>query len=569
MFKRSIITTERQPSLFPPQIRTSPIGSRERGAVFTRNETVEFILDLAGYTSDKQLHHTRLLEPSFGNGDFLLEAVKRLLTSYARHRLEGSCAVDDLADTIRAVEIDSASIDRTGIKLRQILVKAGITSTDTERLVSAWIVKGDFLLVELSGQFSFAMGNPPYVRQELIPDDVMTEYRARYETIYDRADLYIPFLERCLKLLKPSGSLGVICSDRWMKNRYGGPLRALIAREYHLKYYVDMVETPAFQSEVSAYPAITIITREKAGPTRIAHRPAIDRKALLTLSGSLTAKSIAIGGDISEASHVVNGAEPWILHSFDQLTLVRRLEESLPTLEESGCKVGIGVATGADKAFIAPYELLDVEPDRKLPLVTTSDIKNGDIIWQGLGVINPFHDNGSLVELSEYPKFARYVLLHREVMSKRHCVRTSPAKWFKTIDRINPLLTGTPKLLIPDIKGDALIVYDEGRFYPHHNLYYITSEEWDLHALQSVLRSGIAKLFVAIYSVRMRGGYLRFQAQYLRRIRLPRWSDVSPELRTVLSKAAAAGDPEACNRATFELYQLTEQEKSTIGGNGR
>ena len=65
-----------------------------------------------------------------------------------------------------------------------------------------------------------------------------------------------------------------------MKNRYGGPLRQLVAEEFHLKIYVDMVDTPAFHTDVIAYPAITIIAREKPGTTRIAHRPEIDARAL-------------------------------------------------------------------------------------------------------------------------------------------------------------------------------------------------------------------------------------------------------------------------------------------------
>jgi len=37
--------------------------------------------------------------------------------------------------------------------------------------------------------------------------------------------LYIPFIERSLCMLAPGGALGFICADRWMKNRYGAPLR--------------------------------------------------------------------------------------------------------------------------------------------------------------------------------------------------------------------------------------------------------------------------------------------------------------------------------------------------------
>ena len=100
------------------------------------------------------------------------------------------------------------------------------------RFLGAWLRNDDFLLADIRSRFDFVVGNPPYIRQELIPDRLIAEYRSRYETIYDRADLYIPFIERSLKLLKDGGLLGFICADRWMKNKYGGPLRAMVARGY-------------------------------------------------------------------------------------------------------------------------------------------------------------------------------------------------------------------------------------------------------------------------------------------------------------------------------------------------
>ena len=109
-------------------------------------------------------------------------------------------------------------------------------------------------------------------------------------------------------------------------------------------------------------------------------------------------------------------------------------------------------------------------------------------------------------------------------------------------------------MLIPDIKGEAHIVHDDGSYYPHHNLYYITSGEWDLHALQAVLLSGIARLFIATYSTKMRGGYLRFQAQYLRRIRIPYWQKVPENLRSELIAAGKSGDQARCDAAVVALY---------------
>ena len=121
--------------------------------------------------------------------------------------------------------------------------------------------------------------------------------------------------------------------------------------------------------------------------------------------------------------------------------------------------------------------------------------------------------------------------------------------------------------MVPDIKGEAHIVFEEGKYYPHHNLYFITAEEWDLRALQAVLLSGIARLFVATYATRMRGGFLRFQAQYLRRIRVPKWADVATELRCELIAAAQDRDLPACNRAAFRLYDLTALEETALEGN--
>lgn len=543
-------------------------GLEARGAIFTRSEVVDFILDLAGYTEDQPLHEKRLLEPSFGGGDFLLPIILRLLSAWRAARPNGT-EVDDLGDAIRAVELHHDTFRSTYAAVVALLKREGLSANAATALADRWLSQGDFLLAPLEGQFDFVVGNPPYVRPELIPAPLLAEYRSRYQTMYDRADIYIPFIERSLTALSAGGNLGFICADRWMKNRYGGPLRSLVAERFHLKVYVDMVDTPAFHSDVIAYPAITIISREGGGATRIAHRPSIDRATLTTLAGLLSAPTLPKdAGPVRELARVTNGAEPWLLESSDQMALIRRLEGAFPLLEEAGCKVGIGVATGADKAFIGDFESLDVEPDRKLPLVTTKDIMTGEVQWRGQGVINPFAESGGLVDLGEYPRLRRYLEARRDVIAGRHCAKKAPANWYRTIDRITPALAARPKLLIPDIKGESHIVFEGGELYPSHNLYYVTSGDWDLRALQAVLLSAVSRLFVATYSTKMRGGFLRFQAQYLRRIRIPRWADVPEPLRRELAEAAIKRDVQACNRAVFRLYGLSHEERSALGGNG-
>jgi hypothetical protein len=84
----------------------------ERGAVFTRREVVDFMLDLAGYTRDRPLHTMRLLEPSFGGGEFLLATVERLIAAF-----QAAGGAGDLGPCIRAVELHSNTFTATRNKL--------------------------------------------------------------------------------------------------------------------------------------------------------------------------------------------------------------------------------------------------------------------------------------------------------------------------------------------------------------------------------------------------------------------------------------------------------------------
>ena len=72
--------------------------------------------------------------------------------------------------------------------------------------------------------FDVVIGNPPYVRPE--GSDEKREIRNRivnsnqYETLYEKWDLYIPFIERGYKLLKPGGFTTMIVSDAYCHARY-------------------------------------------------------------------------------------------------------------------------------------------------------------------------------------------------------------------------------------------------------------------------------------------------------------------------------------------------------------
>ncbi|MCA9638586.1 MAG: Eco57I restriction-modification methylase domain-containing protein, partial [Myxococcales bacterium] len=463
------------------------------------------------YTADRPLHRLRLLEPSVGAGDFLLRALDRLLESYAEHGgAPDDATLGDLGPALLGVELHPHSLARARQAVRARLVAWGASDRLADALCDAWLRADDFLLAALDGPFDVVVGNPPYLRQERIPAPLLAEYRRRYRTIYDRADLYVPFFERGLDLLGSDGRLAFICANRWMKNRYGRPLRALIDASFHVEHAIDMEGTDAFQSAVMAYTAITVIRRGRAGPTRIARRPAIDGGSLARLAAAMVSDAPTSDPRVSVIDDTATGGAPWLLEARAPLALLRRLERELPSVEEAGLKIGIGVASGADRIFVGEYASLPVEEARKVPLVMAADLVDGELRWGGRGIINPFEADGSLAPLDRYPRFAAHLRAHQAPLAARHVARRSGlAAWYRTIDRIHAGLTSTPKLLLPDIKGEAMVVHDPGGYYPHHNLYFVIvdpvadpADAWDLRALATLLRSSVAVLFVAAYCVK-------------------------------------------------------------------
>jgi adenine-specific DNA-methyltransferase len=382
--------------------------------------------------------------------------------------------------------------------------------------------------------------------------------------------LYVGFFERALEMLAPGGVCAFICADRWMLNQYGSRLRKLITSGgFSVEAVVEMHRADAFQDEVLAYPAITSIRRaDKQGKVLVAR---IDRDSSSISALPEAARRVRSSEDpdgtslvAPRATHVVvdewfSGADPWPCVSPDRLKVLKRLEREFPPLEDpdTGTKVGIGVATGADKIFLTRNPKL-VEESRLLPLALAKDTMNGVLEWSGHFLVDPWEADGSLVDLELYPELRKYFGDHAALLKERHVSRKKPSHWYRTIDKVNRSLTGRPKLLIPDIKSTAHPVYDSGEYYPHHNLYHVTSEDWDLKVLGGLLLSEVGQFFVECYAVRMSGGYLRFQAQYLRRIRVPHLKELDPRLAQEFAGAFEARDVRAATRAALRAYGIRE-----------
>ena len=550
--------------LLPMGYARSAALPEPKGVVYTKPWVVELLLELAGYSNQVNLVDALAIEPAAGEGAFLVPMALRLIASCLRQKRP----LSDCGSSLIAYDLDEASADTARHAVVDALYAAGVPAATAEEFSSRWVRTGDYLFdAARLPPADFVIGNPPYIRLEDIPLETASLYRDAYPTMRGRADVYIAFFEAALRQLKAGGVCAYICADRWMRNQYGAELRRLVTEGFGVETVVEMHNANAFDDDVSAYPAITVIRRGRQTRAVVASAgPAAEYASGSALVASLRSAvdgktgSVTAGLTTAVVESWFTGSDPWPCSSPTRLAVLRRLEERFEPLESeaTGTKVGIGVATGLDKAFITRDAKL-VEDSRLLPLAMAQDTATGLFKWSGHYLVNPWDADG-LVNLESFPRLRAYFVKHEELIKKRNTAQRNPGGWYRTIDRVTLPLTKKPKLYIHDIKERFNPVFDKGETYPHHNLYFITSNLWNLEILGGLLLSAVGQFFVESYGVRMRGGYLRFQAQYLRRIRLPNPDAITADQATELVNAFRQRDRDLATRLALEIYQVEASE---------
>ncbi|OBI41415.1 DNA methyltransferase [Mycobacterium kyorinense] len=529
------------------------------GEVFTRRWVAEVLLDLTGYTSDRDLGGLCLVEPSCGSGAFLGPAVERLIVSAVAHQRD----FHSLGAAVRAYDLQPEHVETNRDLCRALLTAAGVSTSVADELATMWVRHADFLLSD-SGtrRADVVIGNPPYIRYDDLPANLAAEYRRRWPAMRGRGDIYVGFIERSLHMLGPGGKVGFICADRWMRNQYGAGLRELVVRGHSVDHVWTMHDVDAFEEQVSAYPAITVLSKRKQGSAVVADTTAaFDEDSARALARWSSDESLiefeAPGVTAHRLPQWFAGADLWPTGSPARLALIEHLNRKFWPLhdpEGTGTKVSIGVATGADKVYVTDDPTV-VEEDRILPLAMRRDLMTGTLQWQGNYLVNPWAEDGTLVALEDYPRLAAYLSRYPSLL-ERHIAKKAPASWHRTIDKVHADLTGKPKLLLQDMKAHIHPVLDPGGHYPHHNLYYVVSDTWDMEVLGGLLLSRIAQAFIEAYCVRMRGGTLRFQAQYLKRIRVPEADSIADQTCAELRAAFRTRDVDAATAAAADAYGI-------------
>ena len=438
----------------------------ERCGVYTKPAVIRGILDAVGWKEDTDLSRSRLLEPAAGNGEFIIEAARRLVAS-CRQR-GARISFNTLSNQIKAFELHPGAADEARSRVRAALRDYGVHHQTAAACAGAWILNADFLLTAPAcDSFTHVVANPPYMRWSKVPENLRAAYTDHLSSDMTGGDLFLPFLDRALEQLRPDGRCGFLCSDRWRFMAFAEafrrkwlPLLDVISEE-------SLPAEDAFASDVNSYPMILIAAKKPVRTSAPNRPPAREGR----------------------------------------------------TLEELGYTVKVGPALGHTPAFVLPPGEDDVEPELLRPWIDGSEITEGAVEWRGRRVVAMYGDDGKLIDLDNYPMLTARLERFADKLEQRSIVRNG-AVWYRTIDRIRAQDWARPKLLVPELAKLPRVAIDHSGVIPSHGVYSIFAPDDNIVALYEMLRDGKLACALEGISPKVKGGYFRCYKRFLSAIRL-------------------------------------------------
>ena len=244
-----------------------------------------------------------ILDPACGSGAFLNQALEFLINEHKKidefkaQLLGGTIVFSDITNDILeknifGVDINDESVEiaklslwlRTAQKGRKLStlsnnIKCGNSLIDDAEVAGdkAFNWQKEFPEIFAKGGFDVVIGNPPYVKARDNEDIKGRKYiEENYKSPYKMWDLYIPFVEKGIDLLKSEGLMSMIIPDTIGKSEYTTKLMDLIENNYYL-FQIDFFPDIYVFENVGVRNKIIFIRKSNVSKTanRINHNPTI------------------------------------------------------------------------------------------------------------------------------------------------------------------------------------------------------------------------------------------------------------------------------------------------------
>jgi hypothetical protein len=350
--------------------------------------------------------------------------------------------------------------------------------------------------------FDVVIGNPPYVRMEKIKE-IKTYLNKNYATFNGRADLYVYFFEKGLNILKQSGFLGFISSNKFIKTDYGKNLRKLIINDSIFEKYVNHTYDNIFV-DATTYPSVFVLKRDN---------PNINSKILVDNKFKLKQSRFS--------------SDPWGFERPEVLDLRDKINtngikiKNIPKLN-----IHYGIKTGFNEAFIINKKTKDqlIKEDPKSseiikPLINGKDVKRYSITFKDSFVIlskHNFHD-----KLKEYPAIIKHLRKYESQLKNRGQVKNGQHHWLELDNTPNDEYLEEfkkDKLIYPEMAQTLFAVFDDNKFYTNKTCFIIRTETINLKFLSVLLSSKPLNFLFKFIGSPLQGNFYNLSKTFIKNL---------------------------------------------------
>ncbi len=426
-----------------------------------------------------------------------------------------------------------------------------------------------------NGGFDIVIANPPYVRQEEIKE-LKATLQKQFECYTGMSDLYVYFFEKGVRLLRNSGVLAFISSNKYFRAGYGEKLRSYLGNKTRIIQVIDFGDAPVF--DAIAYPSILVT-----------QKVSVHKNQFSALVWKLNEPLDKFQEEIKTQAFIMSQSDltpdGWRFEFNSVLKLLEKMKSKSKGLDEyvSG-KFYRGIVTGLNEAFVIDSktynQIVKKDPKSKeilKPFIRGRDVKRWDITYPGLYLCYI----GWETPIKNYPAVYEHIKQFEKQLKSRPEVKEGRVPWYALSRYASDYWQefSEPKIVYPNICKRNEFAWDEEGVFTNQKAYIIPgASKYLLGVLNS---SSVMWLFTKLLA-KLQNDFFEPSALFMNTLPIPlaeksMESKVEMNVNRILAakRANPAGGQadtskleNEIDQLVYQLYGLTQEEIEIVEGKG-